>query len=382
MMPKTFSKSLTVGFCTLLVLAVLTGSPLRAQDQPPALVFTEEVRNAEFHDQVSLIGRTEAWKESRIVSEVSGRVAQVNAREGTWVNAGEPLVTLESDRLRLAFEAKVAEFNQARTSLKLASDNLDRTKRLFEEELIRQTTLDSALAWVAVAQAEFDRVKADRDRLELDLGKSVIRALYSGFTGQKLIDVGEWVSPGTPVFEMVDLSKVRVCVDLPERHFGRLQIGSTVTIKASNTAIPEIEGTVAGLSPNAIGETHTFPVTVEVDNSQGLLGGGMLVRATLNLDETYASLAVPKDAIIRQGLQTMVYAVVDGQAQPINVMTTAANGSLVAVKAENLSEGMQVVVRGNERIFPGSPVRIGNAATQGAATPEESSPAEQQQSEG
>ena len=96
-----------------LVLATFPGVAVIAQEMPPALVFTEEVRNAEFHDQVSLVGRTEAWKESRIVSEVSGRVARIDALEGTWVNAGEPLVTLESDRLRLAYEAKAAEARQA-----------------------------------------------------------------------------------------------------------------------------------------------------------------------------------------------------------------------------------------------------------------------------
>jgi RND family efflux transporter MFP subunit len=357
-----------------LAVAAVSGSSADAQEMPPALVFTEEVRNAEFHDQVALIGRTEALKASRIVSEVSGRVARINAKEGTWLNAGEPLVTLDADRLQLAYNAKAAEARQAETSYELAGANLERTQRLFAGELIRQTTLDSAVAWAALAEAGYHRLRAETDGLELDLEKSVIRALYSGFTGRKLIDVGEWVDPGTPVYEMVDLAKVRVRVDLPEKHFGRVQVGSPVTITASNAAIPEIEGSVVGISPNANSETHTFPVTVEVDNSDGLLGGGMLVRATLNLDETYASLAVPKDAIVRQGMQTLVYAVVDGQAQPINVMTTSANGSLVAVQSEGLTEGMQVVVRGNERIFPGSKVRIGNAESDGATPPGAATP--------
>ncbi len=372
---------LRLAFSLVILLAAISSARLLAQDRPPTLVFTEEVRNAEFHDQVSLVGRTAALKESRIVAEVSGSVAKINVLEGNWVNAGDPLVTLDADQLRLTYEAKDAEAKQAETALKLANDNLERVKQLFKAELIRQTTLDSAIAWQAVQEAGYNRLKAESDKLELDLQKSVIRAPYSGFTGKKLTDVGEWVNPGTPVFEMVDLSKVHVRVDLPERQFGRLQVGSPVTIKASNAHVPELEGTVIGISPNAGTETHTFPVTVEVDNSKGLLGGGMLVRATLNLDDTYASLAVPKDAIIRQGMQTLVYAVVDGQAQPINVMTTSANGSLVAVKSDNLSEGMQVVVRGNERIFPGSPVRVGNNPP-ADGSPGQAAPSGQQKSEG
>jgi multidrug efflux pump subunit AcrA (membrane-fusion protein) len=66
---------------------------------------------------------------------------------------------------------------------------------------------------------------------------------------------------------------------------------------------------------------------------------------------------VSKDAIIRQGEQTMVYTIVDGKASPIPVKMSSSNGTLVAVSGEGLSEGMPVVVRGNERIFPGSPVQ-------------------------
>lgn len=197
--------------------------------------------------------------------------------------------------------------------------------------------------------------------MQLDLDRSIVRAPYDGYTGGRLVDVGEWVSPGTPVFEMVDLSRVRVRVDLPERHFGRLSLGSAVTILTGNAELSEIEGVVVGFSPNAKAETHTFPVFIEVLNRELRLGGGMLVTTRLFLDDTFTSLAVSKDAIVRQGMQTLVYAVVDGKAAPVPVQTLSSNGSLVAVKSDGLQEGMQVVIRGNERIFPGSPVTIGNA---------------------
>ena len=64
-----------------------------------------------------------------------------------------------------------------------------------------------------------------------------------------------------------------------------------------------------------------------------------------------------KDAIVRQGNQTLVYTIVDGKATPITVTTSSSNGTMIAVSGEGLEDGMPVVVRGNERIFPGSPVR-------------------------
>jgi len=66
---------------------------------------------------------------------------------------------------------------------------------------------------------------------------------------------------------------------------------------------------------------------------------------------------VHKDAIVRQGAQTMIYTVADGKAAPVPVMIGSMSGDMVAVSGDGITEGMPVVVRGNERIFPGSPVR-------------------------
>ena len=113
---------------------------------------------------------------------------------------------------------------------------------------------------------------------------------------------------------------------------------------------------------NASEDTHTYRVIVTVDNEEHRLGGVMLVRATLSLDEKFTSLAVNKDAIVRQGMQTMVYTIVDGKAAPIPVTVGSTDGNMIAVEGEGLSEGMTVVIRGNERIFPGSPVRTAEGA--------------------
>jgi hypothetical protein len=104
----------------------------------------------------------------------------------------------------------------------------------------------------------------------------------------------------------------------------------------------------------------------------------MLTRVTLSLDDKFTSLAVSKDAVVRQGLNTLVYAVVDGKAVQIPVIVTSSLGDTVAVSGEDLVEGMPVVVRGNERIFPGSPVQAaGQQPTQPAQDENHTKPAEE-----
>ncbi|GAB4316907.1 MAG: efflux RND transporter periplasmic adaptor subunit [Candidatus Zixiibacteriota bacterium] len=330
---------------------------------PPTLVVTDEVRSMEFHNQVTLIGRTEARSNSKIVAEVSGRVIGINAPEGNAVKKGDVLVSIEPDRIALNLAAKEAEVARAETQMKLAKSNLRRNVELFEQKLIRQITLDSAEAWVAIAEADYRRLDAERQRLALDLDHCSIRAPYNGYTLRRMIDVGEWVSEGTPVFEMVDLSEMKVQVDLPERYYGRLARGSEVAVTVSGDPTNKFIGTVTGIAPQASEATHTFPVIVTIKNTNGKMGGGKLVRATLTLDDKFTSLAVSKDAIVRQGSQTLIYTVADGKAVPIPVLTSSTEGEMIAIEGDGLQEGMPVVVRGNERIFPGSPVQISEDAS-------------------
>lgn len=360
-MNRVIRKSLAI-----LILISVYPVGLKAQDMPPTLVETDKVETREFNDQITLVGRTAPHVESRIVSEVSGQIQGVNSGEGVWVSKGSPLITLDSDQIGFLYQAKQAEAKQAALQADLAQTNLERNERLFRQELISESTIDSVRTWVAITKARAQQLEAEENRLKRDFDNCTIRAPYSGYTGERLVDIGEWVNPGDPVFEMVELSLIKITIDLPERYFGRLSIGSPVGVSVSNEAqnAPMLKGTVIGIAPNASQETHTFPVIIQVNNDQGRLGGGMLVRATLSLDNKFSSLAVSKDAIIRQGMNTMVYTVVEGKAAPVPVQTTSTDGKMVAVEADGLQEGMEVVVRGNERIFPGSPVRVGNAQPQ------------------
>ncbi len=341
---------------------------LASAQMPPSLVVTDSVVRRDFHDQVTLVGRSEPRVFSQIVAEVSGRVIRIDAPEGNAITSGSPLVSIAPERTGYALKAKEAEVVQAQTQEKLALDYQNRSEQMFKQNLIRQITLDSAHAWAAASQARRQQLEAERDQLALDQKNCVVRAPYDGYTLRRLVDIGGWVSPGTPVYEMVDISQITVTVDLPERYYGRLAIGSNATIGVSNDTLHSYSGKVTGIARNASRETHTFPVIIKVPNPDGVIAGGKLVNATLSFDESYSSLAVSKDAIIRNGIQTMVYTIVDGKAAPINVITTSNDGAMVAIEGDGLSEGMPVVVRGNERIFPGSPVRVADAETPGSAS--------------
>jgi len=342
---------------------------------PPTLVETDNVIQMEFHDQITLVGRTRALANSRIVAEVSGRVVAVDAAEGNRVGRGDVLVSIDARKIKYSLEAKRAEVAQALAQSELAQKELVRSKNLHGQTLVSEGELDRAAANATRATEWHKQIVAQEKQLALELENCSIRAPYDGYTVSKMIDVGEWVNPGTPVFEMVDLDQVKVYVGLPERYFGHVVIGTGVSIAVSGNSAGSVTGVVAGIAPNASEDTHTYRVIVTVNNQHHRLGGGMLVRATLSLDDKFESLAVNKDAIIRQGVQTMVYTIADGKAVPVTVTVGSTSGNMIAVVGEGLSEGMPVVIRGNERIFPGSPVRKANDAGQQSPNADDTSPA-------
>ncbi|MCP4684422.1 MAG: efflux RND transporter periplasmic adaptor subunit, partial [bacterium] len=299
--------------------AVALAGQLSAQG--PTVVQTDGVTRMDFHDQITLIGRTEAIVSSSIVSEVGGKVQSMDAAEGVWVRKNQPLVSIDPERTRLALAGVEAQCQQAKAQADLAAKDLTRSEDLFGRSLISESRIDSVRVAAVIAEQAYNRLKAERDRLALDLENCTLRAPFSGYTVRHLVDVGEGVGIGTPVIEMVDLSRVKVTVDLPERHFGHVSTGTRVLITVSGDTEDPVVGTVSGIAPSASRTAHTFPVIVTVDNQQGRLGGGMLVKATLSLSDSFSSLAVSKDALVRQGSQTMVYTIVEGKASPIAVST-------------------------------------------------------------
>jgi len=344
-----------------LVMAAVATAPLmattvHAQGMPPTLVETAPVSSMEFHDQITLVGNTEARAVSSVVAEVSGRVVRVDADEGTPVDRGTVLVSIDPRRIQYQLDAMRARVAQAKAAAELAEKNLARTEDLHSRELASQGDYDRDVAEEIRTREVYNQLLAEQKSLELDLSHCSVRSPFAGYTVRKLVDVGEGVSPGTAVYEVVDLSTIKVTVDLPERYYGHVRMGSDVSIRLSGSDVPVV-GRVTGFAPDADANTHTFPVIVLIENTEGRVGGGMLVRATLSLDDVFTSLAVHKDAIVRQGAKTMVYTIAEGKAAPIPVRVGSMSGDYVSVEGEGLAEGMPVVTRGNERIFPGSAVR-------------------------
>jgi len=144
-----------------------------------------------------------------------------------------------------------------------------------------------------------------------------------------------------------------IIVDVPEPVLPFVSQGTRVEVTAMDA---RIQGVVHAVIPTGDVGTRTFPVKIRVPGGKGL-AQGMRATAHLPVGAKVQAVVVPRDAVVILQDQPMVFSVAEGKATMIPVKVVAYMGLEAAVLGPGLVEGMPVVVKGNERLYPGAPVR-------------------------
>jgi len=384
-----------------------------ARPATSVVVAKSEIR--EMPTTVRLVGTLKPVRLSLVSSEVAGRVVDVPIREGDALKEGENICKLNNDLVSLRLKAAVAskEALQAHYEELLEGtrpEELARLKALLEERqamLVRWTfekerveklygdqkagsvreVYDAQAQQLAAkqqriaAQAEYDKAvhgpvkqvitaagyevaqqQAVVDRLKNELEKTRIAAPFAGYVVNRVVELGDWVNEGGTVVSLADLSTVLVRVDVPETAIPYVHVGDQAKVKVD--ALQRFfSGVVKHRIPQADESARTFPVDIELDNSEQLLAAGMFARVTLVGGPRTKTVAVPKDAVLERGGTNYVTIVSAGRQGgmmgiPMPVTVGAEAGEWIAITSHNIQPGMQVVIRGNERVMFPSPVVV------------------------
>ncbi len=327
------------------------------QSPPPSPVRVAPVLQREVMQAVTLVGTVEPWKRSVVASEVEGLVRAFPAEEGMKVARGQLLARLRTETLQIRLDSALATYRESTARYQRANRDLKRVRVLFKQELVTQKDFDDAVAEEAALKEHQSQLKADIRQVRDSLNKSRIVAPFDGWITQEFTEIGQWVEEGGAIVEMVDLSRVQVEVPLPERYVSHIRVRDPVT--ATFDGLPEFEaqGSVLSLIAQADRVARTFPVKVEIPNPALAIKSGMVSRVTFRVDRPHQGIVVPKDALVLRGGKQFVFRVNEGVVEQIPVTAILHVEDLVEVEGP-VREGMTVVVEGNERLFPGQPVRV------------------------
>lgn len=321
---------------------------------PPTNVVVSRVTTGIVAPEVEFIGTAYYPEVSDVSAEVSGTVKTIQFEEGQHIRKGAVLVKLDSAILMKTLQAKVASHEQILSDLERASKDLDRTANLYRKNIIAEKEYDDQKFQVKGLEKRSASLKAEVEQLEIELNKTEVKSPFGGVVIKKHVARGEWLSPGSPVATVARDNVIDIIVEVPAKIIKYLKVGMDITILSVGN---ELRGKLHAIIPRGDISTRTFPVKIRVKHGTSLLEG-MEARVKLPQAEKISALLVPRDAILNTSGKTVIVAIVEGKAKVIPTKVTGYTATSAAINSKDITEGMTVVVKGNERLRDGQPVTI------------------------
>ncbi len=325
--------------------------------RPPTPVRVAAVVNRTVQQTVELVGTVEPWRRSVVAGELAALVEKFPVEEGMAVKRGQVLAQLRTETLTIQLNSAEASHREAETRYNQAKKDLERVDMLFAKQLVTQKEFDDAVTQELALGQRVTQLESEILRVRDQLKKTRVLAPFDGWVVQEFTEVGQWIQAGGPIVELVDLSRVQVEVPLPERYVGEIKVGAAVAATFDSLQGFQAHGNVFSVLAQADRNSRTFPIKVELPNPDLMIKSGLVSRVILQVGSPYEALVVPKDALVLRGGTEFVFVMKDGSVTQVPVVGINHVNSEVEVSG-SLEPGMIVVVEGNERLFPGQPVRV------------------------
>ena len=349
-------------FCLLIItfpgVALSAGSP----GPPPARVVTAPLVERRISPTISLTGSVVAELKSRVAAEVAGQVISAPPKEGVFVKKGAPLCRLDGEILQRSLEVANREIDAATILLEKGNLDFERVKPVFESHATSRQAYDDRLYRLKELEAKLAIARVKRNRLQVEIDRKTIRAPFAGVVAERLCEIGEWISVGSTVCHLVDLTRLSAEIPVPARYLPFIKAGSSFTIHVGPDAAT-IKGRFNRIIPAGDLKARTFPLRLDLPVAAELLPGFDL-EVLLPTGKPESALLAPRDAIVRKGKKTTVVTILADRAEivPVTISGYDGNDAVISsskLKAGNkLTSGMAVVVRGNERLRPGQSVTV------------------------
>ncbi len=302
------------------------------------------------------VGVIESRLSAQVAAEVAGKIVRVHADEGQGVNAGDVLAEIEARQYQLAREADEAEAGRLAALLREKQLALDRARKLVAERLIAAEQVDSIEAELDALTQQLEGARAGVAESERQVGKTRITAPVDAEISERLIDVGDFVQPGTVAFDIVDIEHLRVKLPFPEYRAPALRVGQKVRLTSPAADSQPVETAIAEVRPSVNPANRSVTVIVDFDNPGGWRPGAS-VRAEVVLAVREDAVTVPQVSVVRRPVGDVVYVIRDNKAEERPVTRGLRAGERVEI-LDGLQAGEIVAVDGAGFLTQGGNVDV------------------------
>jgi membrane fusion protein (multidrug efflux system) len=280
--------------------------------------------------------------ESQVVAKTSGVALQVLVEEGQAVRAGQVLARLDPDRAALQAAQTAAQMRKLEA-------NFRRSQQLAAQQLVSAADNDQL-------RYDLENARAANRLANLELSYASVKAPISGVIAQRSIKPGNFVQINTPIFRIVDNSRLEATLNVPERELATLKAGQPVKLQVDALPGRSFDGTVDRIAPVVDAGSGTFRV-ITTFAGQDLLQPGMFGRIRIDHDQRADALVIPRAALLEGETDSAVYVVREGKAVRVPVRLGYIDGAYAEV-VDGLKAGERVVTAGKVALRDGSAVQV------------------------
>ncbi len=303
-----------------------------------------DVAIKEIDNKLALVGTINASKEVTVGAETVGRVTAVSFSEGQFVSQGRILASIDSETKRLNILNAQNNYDKAQT-------DLARYEQLLLENATTQVQLEGYR--FSLKSAETQLMLANRQ-----LKDAYVKAPMSGYVTIKNIEKGSIVSSGTPVATIVDISSLKVKVNVSETDVFQLKVGDPVEVTTDIYPGKIFFGKITAIIAKG-DDSHTYPVEITIPNDKvHPLKAGMFGKANFTSLTNRKGLVIPREALVGSIKDPKVYIIVNNNTAKLVNISTGAEGDLFIEVTSGLSEGDKVVTNGTNNLKDNIEVKV------------------------
>jgi multidrug efflux system membrane fusion protein len=319
---------------------------------PPTSVSIAEAKSEVIPNLLTAVGDLAAVHQVNVTSDVSGRITDIMFTAGATVKAGSPLVQLFDG----PDQGDLASFKAQATVAQLS---LDRAKQLASRQFGPQATVDTA-------QAAYDQASAGIAKTEAIISQKLVRAPFDGELGVRHVEVGQFLTAGTQIVSLTDLSTLYANFTITEKDSAQLKVGQTVRIAVDAYPGRTFEGKITTIEPQIATDTRNIRVQATIANPDRILKPGMFATTTVVLPDKPPVVVVPETAVDYTLYGDSVYLLTEkkedgGKTSLTAVRTFVQVGNRAGGHAEilkGLKPGDRVVAVGQLKLQSGAAVTV------------------------
>ncbi|QSB25794.1 efflux RND transporter periplasmic adaptor subunit [Flavobacterium sp. CLA17] len=276
---------------------------------------------------------------AKIATLLGGTVKDILVLEGTYVNKGKVLATIQN----LEVVEMLEDYKSATANIEYLQLEYNRQKTLSDENVNPRKTFQEVKAKLAVERAKAQAAKSKLQALHISPGSNSalipIVSPINGYIGKINIAKGAFAETGIPLFEVTDNSQMHLDLNVYEKDLGSISIGQEVDFILTNQSNKSIKGKIFGINKSFSNESKTVAVHAKInpDDAKGLISG-MYVSANINLNNATVK-ALPKAAIVKNGDKYFIFIKEDEQAEKETKPKSAAENEEIHFKAIEVIPG-------------------------------------------